>query len=140
MSFFFFDSLFVVVVVGGGGKMSDVCLVQKRGKKRTRAAPPPPVLFLLPDFRRRLGLDFALDELAALGLGAELERAGEAAELLGAEGPKKKKKKKKRGELRSKKGERSIKEQDGARSMFDFSLLPTSFPLRRSLPAHLYRA
>lgn len=40
--------------------------------------------FLLPDFGRRLGLDFALDKLAALGQGVEPERAGEAAELLGA--------------------------------------------------------
>lgn len=33
------------------------------------------LLLLLPDFRRGLGLDLALDELAALGLRVELERA-----------------------------------------------------------------
>ena len=58
---------------------------ERKEQGQTRAIPPS--LFLLPDFHRRLGLDFTLDELAALGLGAELERAGEAAELLRAEGP-----------------------------------------------------
>ena len=63
-------------------------LLSKEGERKNKdKQKSPPSLFLLPDFRRRLGLDFALDELAALGLGAELERAGEAAELLGAEGP-----------------------------------------------------